>query len=98
EVKNDGKEAVEKKITVSMSTRDLESRGRMPAMTRVVWTKTTTVSLAAGESKSVTLETETEIDASKATSFSMSGNESEEVVKEARLRKAVEGAVRRNAN
>lgn len=98
EVKNDGKEAVEKKITVSMSTRDLESRGRMPAMTRVVWTKTTTVSLAAGESKSVTLETETEIDASKATSFSMSGNESEEVVKEARLRKAVEEVVRRNAN
>lgn len=97
EVKNDGKEAIEKKITVSMSTRDLESRGRMPAMTRVVWTKTTTVSLAAGETKSVNLETETAVDASKATSFSMSGDK-EEVVKEARLRRAVEEAVARNRN
>jgi hypothetical protein len=97
EVKNDGKEAIEKSITVSMSTRDLESRGRMPAMTVVVWSKTTTVKVAAGETASVKLETETEVDASKANSFSMSGDK-EEVVKEARLRRAVEGAVRRNAN
>lgn len=97
EVKNDGKEAVEKSITVSMSTRDLESRGRMPAMTVVVWSKTTTVKVAAGETASVTLETGTEVDARKANSFSMSGNK-EEVVKEARLRKALEEVVRKNTN
>ncbi|MCA8915153.1 MAG: hypothetical protein KDB90_07055 [Planctomycetes bacterium] len=100
EVKNNGEEAVEKSIVVSMTSRDMFSGGRMPAVSRVVWTKTEVVSLAAGESKTLTLETGTEIQDMKVTSFSMSGD-GDEVVKDANLekiRKAIEEVERKNQN
>ena len=83
-----------------MTSRDMFSGGRMPAVSRVVWTKTEVVSLAAGESKTLTLETGTEIQDMKVTSFSMSGD-GDEVVKDANLekiRKAIEEVERKNQN
>src|SRR5690606_38027919 len=49
EVKNDGKEEVVKSVTVSMTARDLEARGRMPSVAVQVWTKTVEVTVPAGE-------------------------------------------------
>lgn len=96
-VTNNGKEAIEKEVTVSMVSRSLIEGGRMPAMARVVWTETTTVSLAAGESKSVELTSDAAVAALNSTSFRMSG-EKEEVSREARLEKAVKGLVRKPSN
>ncbi|MBZ0135406.1 MAG: hypothetical protein K8I27_03405 [Planctomycetes bacterium] len=96
-VKNDSDKEVVKSVKVSMFARDLESRGRMPAMAIEVWTKTTEVTLAAGETKTVTLETGTAIAEHNATSFRMSGA-TDVLSKEAKLRKAVEEVARRNTN
>jgi hypothetical protein len=102
-VTNNGKEAIEKSVVVSMTSRDMFSGGRMPAISRVVWTKTELVSLAAGETKTVELKTDTAIEEMKVTSFSMAGAK-DEVVKDAnleKLRKAVEEiekAARKNTN
>ncbi|MCA8917500.1 MAG: hypothetical protein KDB68_07080 [Planctomycetes bacterium] len=96
EVTNNSKEAIEKTVTVSMESRSLIEGGRMPAMARVVWTETTTVSLAAGETKTVSFETETAIEDMNATSFLMSGG-SDEVSTEAKLEKELRRVVR-NSN
>lgn len=96
-VKNDSDKEVVKSVKVSMFARNLQSRSRMPAIAVEVWTKTTEVTLAAGESKTVTLETETTIAEHNATSFRMSGT-ADVVSKEAKLRKAVEEIARRNTN
>jgi hypothetical protein len=75
EFTNNGKEAITKSIDVSMVTRSAFEGGRMPAIARVVWTQKAEVSLAAGETKSVTLETGVEINNAESVSFQMSGKD-----------------------
>jgi len=75
EFTNSSKEAVEKTVTVSMVSRSVFEGGRMPAIARTVWTETAKVSLAAGESKSVTLEADVAVNALNSYSFQMSNGE-----------------------
>lgn len=92
EITNNSDKEVVKSVTVSMSARDLESRGRMPSIAVQVWTRKVEVTVPAGETKTVELKTETAIAENNATAFSMSGS-SDVVSKEARLTHLV----RRNA-
>ena len=97
-VTNDGAEAIEKKITVSMTSKSMFEGGRMPSVARVVWTETKTVTLAAGESQTLTLTPDKGVQEFQTTSFSMSEGK-EEVTADAKLRRAVEKIVeRKNAN
>lgn len=73
-ITNNTDKSIDKGINVSMSGRDLESRSRMPAMARVLWKDSRTVTLAAGESKTLTIETDTKVSDSQAISFYLGGN------------------------
>ncbi|MCA8911675.1 MAG: hypothetical protein KDB82_08210 [Planctomycetes bacterium] len=94
-VTNNGKESIEKDVTVSMLSRSLISRGRMPSIARVVWTKTETVTVEAGKTAEVKFETDKAIEGSAAMSFSMSGQK-EELSTDARLRRALNRVVEEN--
>ncbi|MCC7510115.1 MAG: hypothetical protein IT464_12210 [Planctomycetes bacterium] len=86
EVKNNTDKSIDKSINVSMSGRDLESRSRMPAMARVLWKDSRTVTLAAGESKTLTIETDTKVSDRQAISIYLGGNDEvgiDEVVEKA---------------
>jgi hypothetical protein len=74
EFTNNGKEACEKSVDVSMSSKSLREGGRMPSIARVVWTDIAKVSLAPGETKSVTLEASVAVDADNSFSFTMAGS------------------------
>jgi hypothetical protein len=65
-----------------MVSRSVFEGGRMPAIARIVWTQTAKVSLAAGETKSVTIESEVAVDAQNSFSFQMA-NEGANVEKDA---------------
>ena len=93
DVRNDGKEEVVKSVTVSMTARDLDARGRMPSVAVQVWTKTVEVTVPAGETKSVELSTDTEIVERNATAFRMAGAK-DVLTKEAKLDKAVAEIIR----
>lgn len=97
EVTNDSDKEVVKSVTVSMFARSLISRGRMPSIAVEVWKKTESITIGAGESKTVEISTETAIAENNATSFRMSGN-SDVLSKEAKLRKAINEVSRRNTN
>jgi hypothetical protein len=88
EFTNESKEAVEKTVTVSMVSRSVFEGGRMPAIAQVVWTKEAKVSLAAGETKSVTLETDIAVNANNAFSFQMA-NGSVAVEKDAAISRVI---------
>lgn len=87
-VTNNGKESVEKSVTVSMLARSLISRGRMPAIARVVWSEKKTVTVEAGKSADLKFEVAEAITANNSMSFSMSGA-NDEVSKDLRLREAL---------
>ncbi len=79
---NTGKEAITRSVVVTIYSRDLNSRSRMPAMALPLFTKTVEFSLAAGETKTVTVETETTLPAAHAVSLGMStGNANAEIEK-----------------
>ena len=97
EVKNEGDKEVVKSVTVSMTARSLEERGRMPSIAVDVWTKTVEITVAAGETKSVTLNADAAIAENNAMAFRMAG-ETDVVSNEAKLRKAIEEVSRREVN
>lgn len=97
EVTNNGDKEVVKSVTVSMHARSLESRGRMPSIAVEVWKKTEAITVGAGETKTVTIETGTAIAENNATSFRM-GGKGDVLSKEARLRKALAEIERENVN
>jgi hypothetical protein len=93
-VTNNGKKVIEKSVTVSMLNRSLITRGRMPSVARVVWTKTEKVTVEAGKSVEVKFEADKAIADKVAVSFNMSGSK-ETLSKEAKLRRALSRIVDR---
>lgn len=88
EATNPGKEAVTRSVVVTMYGRDLNSRGRMPSIAMPLFTKTVEFTLAAGETKSTTVETGTTMPAAQAISMGMGKvNADEDIVDQ--LEKAI---------
>ena len=73
EFTNASSQPVEKSIDVKMVSRSVFEGGRMPAIARTVWTQTVKATLAAGETKSFTVESETAVDGNNSFSFQMVG-------------------------
>jgi len=71
EATNPGKESVTRSVVVTMYGRDLNSRGRMPSIAMPLFTKTVEFTLAAGETKSTTVETGRTMPAAQAISMGM---------------------------
>lgn len=69
EFTNNGKETITKSVDVSMVGRSAFEGGRMPSIAMNVWTKKAEVTLAPGETKSVTVESDVAIDATRSFSF-----------------------------
>jgi hypothetical protein len=94
EVKNDSDKEVTKSIKVAMFARDLQSRSRMPSVAVEVWAETREITVAAGETRTVTVESDTEVSVGSANTFRMF--DSGEVVSREAKTKAV--AARKNIN
>ena len=69
EISNTTDKAVTKTIELSMTGRDVESRSRMPARPEMLWELSKEVTLAAGEKKTLTLETNFALAENQAVAF-----------------------------
>ncbi len=69
EITNNTDKAVTKTIDLCMTGRDVESRSRMPARPEILWELSKELTLAAGETKTLTLETNVALAENQAVAF-----------------------------
>lgn len=75
EITNNSDKAVTKTIELNMTGREVESRSRMPARAEVLWELSKEVTLAAGEKKTLTLETNVALAENQAVAFNFGKDE-----------------------
>lgn len=81
EITNHTEEEITRSVEVHMKTRDLMERSRMPSVAAIVWKKSTDVTLAAGETRTIDLKPDVKIAPFQSVSFDMKHAE-DAVVKE----------------